>query len=53
VLGGGYQVSPLAGILALVNRNYPSSSTTWTVAANNVTGNGTAWSIQAYAICAP
>jgi hypothetical protein len=54
VLGGGYRIiSTGTALRALAYSDYPSASTTWYAAARNVTGNATAWSIEAYAICAP
>jgi hypothetical protein len=54
-MGGGYRILPTTGtaLRTLIDNNYPSASNTWTITARNFTGNGTAWSIQAYAICAP
>jgi len=51
VTGGGHVIAP--AVLTYVVASVPTSSSTWSVTVNNGPFQGTAWTLTAWAICAP
>jgi hypothetical protein len=54
VLGGGYQISGVAGAdlqRLSVLQSYPSGATSWTVQGVETSPVNTSWTLTAYAVC--